>query len=152
MTSHYDKLYTKEEWDTFKETVHDKLHAMLDPQLVADITVDELVEVYASLPYVHPEMEIREDNLLMTVVFVYLSEIQYKKEGTYGRSFCKRGEMDIFFNMARKFDRLENMMLHDKKDEVGEGKTDTVGDEANYGMLWMTYILREKPELFKNWL
>jgi len=145
-------VHTNEDWIKFKKEIHDKLHDMLDPQLVADITVDELVEVYAKLPYVHPEMELREDNLLMTTVFVYLSEIQYKKEGTYGRSFCKRGEMDIFFNMARKFDRLENMMLHDKKDEVGEGKTDTVGDEANYGMLWMTYILREKPELFKNWL
>jgi hypothetical protein len=96
--------------------------------------------------------ELREDNALMTLAFVSLSHLQYSKEGSYGRSWCKRGEQDIFFNMARKFDRLENMTLHSKDDEVGESKVDTVGDEANYGMLWVTYILRNNPADFVKWL
>jgi hypothetical protein len=94
----------------------------------------------------------RVDNMLLVPVFLVLSSLQYSKEGTYGRSWCKRGEMDIFFNLARKFDRLENMMINGAKDEVGEGKIDTVGDNANYGLLWMTHFLREKPEEFTKWV
>jgi len=107
--------------------------------------------LYVNLPYTHPEMELRDDNLLMVAVFPFLAEIQYKKEGAYGRSWCKRGEPDIFFNTARKFDRIENIVLNGARDEVGESTIDTVGDMANYSQLWMTYYLRENTTAFLDW-
>lgn len=115
---------------------------------VPDDLLNTIVKIHFTLPQMDVGLsnEIREDNLLMTAVFVVLSQLQYSKEGTYGRSWCKRGEMDVFFNLARKFDRLENMMLNEAKDEVGEPLIDTVGDEANYGLLWMTLFLRKHPK------
>lgn len=98
------------------------------------------------------EKVVREDNALMTVAFVVLSKLQHSKEGSYGRSWSKRGQLDIFFNTARKFDRIENIMLNGGKDEVGETVLDTVGDLANYGLLWTTLFIREDPETFKNWV
>lgn len=95
--------------------------------------------------------EVREDNALMTVCFIVLSNVQNRKEATYGRSFCKRGELDVFFNTARKFDRIENIMINGAKDEVGEATIDTVGDLSNYGLLWMTFYLREHNDTFLEW-
>ena len=96
--------------------------------------------------------DVREDNALLTLAFICLSDLQYRKEGSYGRSWSKRGETDVFFNTARKFDRLENMVLYGSHDEVGEGRIDTVGDLANYSLLWMTYFIRETPSEFKKWV
>lgn len=115
--------------------------------------LDTIISIHFELPQMGiDENEVREDNLLMTAVFVVLSQLQYSKEGTYGRSWCKRGELDVFFNLARKFDRLENMMINGSKDEVGEPMIDTVGDEANYGLLWMTLFLRKHPKVFLDWI
>lgn len=114
---------------------------------VSETMKETAIKVHLSMK---PEV-IREDNALMTLAFITLSKTQCKKEGTYGRSFCKRGELDIFFNTARKFDRIENMMINGARDEVGEGTIDTVGDMANYGMLWLTYYIRENPEAFESW-
>jgi len=122
------------------------------PDIDSDL-LDTIVNIHFELPQMgKAENELREDNLLMTAVFVVLSQLQYSKEGTYGRSWCKRGELDVFFNLARKFDRLENMMINEAKDEVGEPLIDTVGDEANYGLLWMTLFLRKHPKVFLEWI
>jgi hypothetical protein len=134
----------------FKEKIRDRLHTIL-PKDTPENFIDNAVDIYMNLPYVDPDMDIRDDNLLFVTVFPFLAEIQYTKEGGYGRSWCKRGEMDVFFNTARKFDRIENIMLNNGKDEVGEATIDTVGDMANYGMLWMTYYLRVNTEAFITW-
>lgn len=122
------------------------------PDIDANL-LETIIEIHFTLPqFDQGEIELREDNLLMTAVFVVLSQLQYSKEGTYGRSWCKRGDLDVFFNLARKFDRLENMVLNESKDEVGEPLIDTVGDEANYGLLWMTLFLRKHPKVFLEWI
>lgn len=144
-------LNTLELHNELKVKVRNKLKELL-PENTPEELIDNAVKVYISLPYVNSQTEIREDNLLLAVVFPLLAELQYRKEGSYGRSWCKRGELDIFFNTARKFDRIENIMLKGAKDEVGESHADTVADLTNYGLLWMTYILREKPALFFDWL
>lgn len=124
---------------------------------IPDVT-DDLLNTIVKIHFMTPQMdvglsnEVREDNLLMTAAFVILSQLQYSKEGTYGRSWSKRGELDVFFNLARKFDRLENMMINGAKDEVGEARIDTVGDTANYGLLWVTYFLRNNPKEFMEWI
>ena len=131
--------------------VKDKLNEMFNDEL-DDTLVKEVAMVHSYLEQSSVHSEIREDNLLMTVAFVVLSKLQYSKEGTYGRSWCKRGQQDVFFNLARKFDRLENIILNNAQDEVGESTVDTVGDEANYGMLWMTYYMRNDYSAFADWI
>lgn len=113
---------------------------------------ESFYEFYSKLPYFKEDMEVRRDNVLFVYVSMYLSEIQYKKEGSYGNSWEKRKEVGVFMNLARKFDRLEGFIVDGKSDEVGETKIDTVGDTANYGVLWATYLLRTDPAGFKNWL
>ena len=133
----------------FKTTLSKKIMELL-PNLDLN-ELQYLVDYYTALPFVDKTKPIREDNLLFCITFPYLAKIQYKKEATYGSSWCKRGEMDVFFNLARKFDRLENMMLKGAKDEVGEDKIDTVADLTNYGLLWMTYLLRNNSKAFQDW-
>lgn len=107
--------------------------------------------VYSALPHTHKNIKLPNDNIYLVPVFVALAKLQYDKELGYGSSWCKRGELDVFFNTARKFDRIENIMLGKGKDAVGEPKIDTVGDLANYSYLWMTYLLRHAPEDFVKW-
>lgn len=133
--------------------VKEKIREILSNYVeISDKGFENFYAFYSKLPYFSENMAVRRDNVLLVYVFMVLSNVQYKKEGTYGNSWEKRGELEVFFNVARKFDRLENIMLKGATDEVGESHADTVADLANYGLLWMTYILREKPELFFNWL
>jgi hypothetical protein len=147
----------KEQWlrDKKKSDYREKVVAVLRERLPKETPSTHIisaVDFYMSLPYVDYDAPVREDNVLVAATLPFLLNLQYKKEGTYGRSWCKRGELDTFFNTARKFDRIENMMLNGAKDEVGEGKVDTVGDMASYGLLWLTYILRLHPEAFMEWV
>lgn len=135
----------------YKEKVEGILRERL-PKDIPSTYVLAAIDFYLALPFLDYDEPVREDNLLVAVTFPFLLNLQYKKEGAYGRSWCKRGEMDTFFNTARKFDRIENMMLNGAKDEVGEGKVDTVGDMASYGLLWLTFILREHPDAFTDWI
>jgi hypothetical protein len=155
------RAQTKSQWlaeqafDQKKAAYREKVEKLLQERLPTETPrtyVNVAVDFYMSLPYVDYDSPIREDNVLVAVTLPFLLNLQYKKEGAYGRSWCKRGELDTFFNTARKFDRIENMMLKGAKDEVGEGKVDTVGDMASYGLLWLTYILREHPESFVDWV
>lgn len=119
---------------------------------ISDEGFEDFYKLYSSMPYFSEDMDFRRDNVLLVFVFVFMAKIQYAKEGTYGNSWEKRKEVGVFMNMARKFDRLENMIIDGKQDEVGESKVDTVADEGVYSVLWLTYILRESPEEFKQWM
>lgn len=130
--------------EIFKEIIDDE-------SFLAEIR-SEFIPFYLNLPYIHIDSEIRRDNVLFAFVFWFLAEIQYYKEGTYRDAWSKRKEIGVFFQAARKFDRLENMMLNGAKDEVGESLVDTVADLANYAILWLTFILRERPEDFSKWV
>lgn len=129
-----------------------KIHEVLKEATQGRITEEELEEFlgfYKKLPYVE---NVQRDHVLMVFAFYALSKLQYKKEQTYGNSWEKRGEMGVFFNVARKFDRVESMTLYEAKDAVGESKMDTIGDLAVYSLLWLTYSLRKDPEEFYSWL
>lgn len=138
----------EDEWEEWVEKV---LQVFRDVQGNKEIfDLDEIerdfIPFYWALPYTKEDADVRRDNVLMCYIFWKLAGIQYAKEGAYGSSYAKRGELEVFFNVSRKFDRLENIMLSGAKDEVGESKLDTIGDLANYGLLWLVYLLRTKPE------
>lgn len=119
--------------------------------VITEEEFEKFYSLYSSLPYFSEDMELRRDNVLFVYVFMFLAQVQYSKEGTYGDSWARRKEIGVFMNLARKFDRLESMMIDGAKDEVGESKIDTVGDTANYGLLWMTYFVRNSPKEFAQW-
>src|SRR5690606_10508288 len=72
----------------------------------------DFIPFYWALPYTKKDGDVRRDNVLMCYIFWKLAGIQYAKEGAYGSSYAKRGELEVFFNVSRKFDRLENIMLN----------------------------------------
>jgi len=86
-----------------------------------------------------------------------LKEIHAKKSATYGDSWKKRGELvSVFGNVARKFDRLENLASDlqlwssAQKGETIENIEDTVIDLAVYSILWCTFLVEKRPEKYKK--
>lgn len=133
--------------------VSEKIKGMLSSFNLPKHIEEATIKTCLSLPqYQDENADVRRDNVLLTTAFLILSQLQYNKEGAYLNSWERREEIGVFFNLSRKFDRVENMMLKGAKDEVGEDKIDTVGDLANYGLLWLTYIMREHPDNFMSWV
>jgi len=84
-------------------------------------------------------------------VSTVLAELQDKKDKVYGGSWQKYGEKSsIFPNLARKFDRLENIIVNEA-DAGDESMVDTIADLATYALLWMTYIMHNQPEKYEEW-
>lgn len=82
--------------------------------------------------------------------------LQRAKEKTYGDSWRKDGEfLSVFPNVARKYDRLHNIILA----HVNKGASLPEGDAAIaqgvmdllvYCGLWLTLIAEERPEEWKE--
>lgn len=90
-------------------------------------------------------------------VCVSLQRIHAVKSETYGDSWKKRGELtSVFGNVARKFDRIENMARDPEtwikaiNGETNEMVEETVLDLAVYGVLWCVFLFQERPENFKR--
>lgn len=94
-----------------------------------------------------------------------LIKLQQDKSKLYGRSYCNYGNLGIFFNLARKWDRVENIMqsvmkngednlFHNIKGNSTATETflDTVSDLAVYSMLWVGYIKENYPEQWEQFL
>lgn len=75
------------------------------------------------------------------------------REKTYKRSFAKRGEIGIWMNLARKYDRFEALAPQVLLG-AGNGVTliDTLVDTAMYSLKWLDVISKIRPEDFKEWL
>lgn len=76
------------------------------------------------------------------------------REGTYKMSFAKRGEIGIWMNLARKYDRMDGLM-----EKIGRGKVgdvynvliDTLVDLALYSLKWLAIIRRFEPLAWEEW-
>ena len=104
-----------------------------------------------------------QDTENLKEIFPKIIQLQDDKGQLYGRSWCKYGEVSAFFNLARKYDRLENIMqkalkygtqiLHSKESQTAnETFLDTVVDTAVYSLLWVGYIKENYPEEWKKFL
>lgn len=100
-----------------------------------------------------------QDTINLNHVIPYLVELQKQKGAMYGRSYCKHGDLSIFFNLERKWDRISNMvdkaiasgnlnLLDSEVTTATESFADTVIDLANYSLLWVGYIYEKHPEVF----
>lgn len=84
--------------------------------------------------------------------------VRSKSEG-YGYSWRKRGDVTAFNNLARKFDRIENLMMSVSGDASpgliaardGEPFIDTLVDMAAYSLMWLSKLSLEHPERYEEW-
>ena len=91
-------------------------------------------------------------------------ELQLQKSSVYGRSYCRHGDLSIFFNTERKWDRIVNIMekaiatgkvqnlYSDESGTPTETFFDTVVDLASYSLLWLGYIAEHNPQIVKSFM
>lgn len=109
------------------------------------------------------EKELHEDNLKVQTIIPYLLKLQNQKESFYGNSWRQYGDMSAFFNLARKWNRIETIMqtamqqgtehLFDESSQLAtETILDTIADLALYGLMWSADIAQRYPNLWERFL
>jgi hypothetical protein len=132
-----------------------------DPERINKIKSEALLFMGFIDYFISNMGNINYDNSRLLQVLPKLIKLQNTKESYYKRSWCKHGDIGIFFTVVRKWDRIES--FNDKAMSQGadslyndealeESYLDTVGDLGLYGILWFAYIAEKKPELFEDFL
>lgn len=113
--------------------------------------------------YVDKQSPLCPDNVNLMEIFPQLLKLQNDKGRVYGRSYAKHGDVSIFLNVERKFDRISNIMdramregtdtLHSEASSTAtETFLDTVVDLGLYSLMWVGYIKDEYPEEYQKFL
>lgn len=113
--------------------------------------------------YVDRQSHLCPDNVNLMEIFPQLLKLQNDKGRVYGRSYAKHGDVSIFLNVERKFDRISNIMdramreglntLHSEASSTAtETFLDTVVDLGLYSLMWVGYIKDEFPEEYQKFL
>lgn len=113
--------------------------------------------------YVDKQSQLCRDNVNLMEIFPQLLKLQNDKGRVYGRSYAKHGDVSIFLNIERKFDRISNIMdramqeglntLHSEASSTAtETFLDTVVDLGLYSLMWVGYIKDEHPEEYQRFL
>lgn len=113
--------------------------------------------------YVDRQSQLCRDNVNLMEIFPQLLKLQNDKGRVYGRSYAKHGDVSIFLNVERKFDRISNIMdramreglntLHSEASSTAtETFLDTVVDLGLYSLMWVGYIKDEFPEEYQRFL
>jgi hypothetical protein len=120
--------------------------------------------VKAFTDYVNSQESFCVDNANVMEIMPYLYKLQNEKGKAYGRSWCKHSDMSAFFNLERKWDRIQNIMeramtegvdnvIHsDKSATSTETFVDTVVDLALYALMWAGYIRETHPEEWEKFV
>ena len=109
------------------------------------------------------EEELFEDNLAVQEILPHLLLLQNRKEKFYGESWRKYDDIGAFFNIARKWDRIDTIMknamehgvqvlFNGSSDLSTETVLDTIIDLSLYGLMWSSYIASRYPELWDRFL
>ena len=126
-----------------------------------DVNKQELVQGFQA--YVDGQPQLCPDNVNLMKIFPQLLKLQNDKGRVYGRSYAKHGDVSIFLNVERKFDRISNIMdramreglntLHSEASSTAtETFLDTVVDLGLYSLMWVGYIKDEFPEEYQRFL
>ena len=126
-----------------------------------DVNKQELVQGFQA--YVDGQPQLCPDNVNLMKIFPQLLKLQNDKGRVYGRSYAKHGDVSIFLNVERKFDRISNIMdraireglntLHSEASSTAtETFLDTVVDLGLYSLMWVGYIKDEYPEEYQKFL
>lgn len=127
------------------------------------MTNEELIKQYTELI---EDEDLCIDSRNVLEIIPSLVKLQNSKGHQYGRSYCKFGEMSIFFNLSRKYDRVENIMkramengvestLHgDSSDSSTAAETwnDTINDMAVYSLMWAGWLRENYPEEWQKFI
>lgn len=124
-------------------------------------TKEELLEGFRQ--YLDSQDSLCEDNIAMMKLMPKLLQLQNDKGRVYGRSYAKHGDISIFLNVERKFDRISTIMdraMKEGVDTLYEGQSatptetfmDTVVDLGLYGLMWAGYIADKHPEVYNQFL
>ncbi len=78
----------------------------------------------------------------------------HKQEETYQLSFSKRGEMGVWMNLARKYDRIDTLSkrLFEEKGKNSPVLVDTLIDTVIYALKWLAVIKVLRPEDIQEWM
>ena len=128
---------------------------------VEDVDRKALVQKFQE--YVAGQSQLCPDNVNLMEIFPQLLKLQNDKGRVYGRSYAKHGDVSIFLNIERKFDRISNIMdramreglntLHSEASSTAtETFLDTVVDLGLYALMWVGYIKAEYPEEYQRFL
>lgn len=71
------------------------------------------------------------------------------REQQYDRSFARRGEVGVFMNLARKFDRIETSINSGFEDIT---TFDAIADMAIYALKWMDIFCKIHRSIVIRWL
>ena len=126
-----------------------------------DVNKQELVQGFQA--YVDGQPQLCPDNVNLMKIFSQVLKLQNDKGRVYGRSYAKHGDVSIFLNVERKFDRISNIMdramreglntLHSEASSTAtETFLDTVVDLGLYSLMWVGYIKDEYPEEYQKFL
>lgn len=122
---------------------------------------DSIIKEYEN--YVKSQDKLYPDGLNAHKVVTAILNLQHDKEAVYGQSWRKYGNMSAFLNVARKWDRIDNIMRNAMEngmnilfsDEAGTAQEtflDTVVDLASYSLLWVGYLASEHPDMWQKFL
>lgn len=126
-----------------------------------DVRKAELVHGFQA--YVDEQSEFCPDNQALMEILPKLLKLQNDKGRVYGRSYAKHGDVSIFLNVERKFDRIGNIMdramregtdtLHSEASATAtETFLDTVVDLGLYALMWAGYIKEMYPQEWERFL
>lgn len=113
--------------------------------------------------YLESTPELCEDNINMMKFLPKLLKLQNDKGMVYGSSYARHGDLSVFMNAERKWDRISNIMDRAMQDGLNslygdqsstptETLVDTIVDLASYGCLWAVYIMQNHPKEFEKFL
>lgn len=129
------------------------------PTFNVEDDVDGVLQDFQKFMERHPQPSVDTQNMLKLLPAIL--ELQAQKSAVYGRSYCRHGDLSIFLNVERKWDRITNIMEKAMKSGTEtlyqegtptETFVDTVVDLASYGLLWVGYIMENHPEVFQKFL
>jgi len=96
--------------------------------------------------YVGGDKHVARVHVLMDI----LNMLHTEKEKIYNLSFCRRGLVGVFMNLARKWDNIENMAT--KEDYFQTAFIDALFDIAAYSLKMIIIIIDLNPQIFIKWL
>lgn len=100
----------------------------------------------------------------MMSVLPSMLQLQNSKSKSYGRSWCRHGDLSAYFNLERKWDRLYNLMdramsegsiqelFNGDADTSTETFVDTIVDLSLYSLMWVGYIFEHHPDAYRRFL
>jgi hypothetical protein len=81
-----------------------------------------------------------------------IDRLQEAKNKHYQNSYSKRGVLSIFFNMERKWDRMDKQIFSDLSNAASETFLDTCIDLAAYAVKLCAWICARRPEMYRQLL